>query len=214
METLIGVLVLVLGLVLLWTGRRRFEFNSFQATLLSVLDFAGLVVAVVALGWLGVGILVAVNVVAALVWSVILAAKKQSILVDASVQSADMSVEEADQVWVWMSRQQAFAVMRPLERGALIRALAEQARSAQEIRPMAKAIAQLSVIFDCDAIWLTPRFDQILRLYGKGADQSEEVADTFVTATKNSAATFKENLTAMIIAGGGSADEDSTAQAA
>lgn len=214
METLIGAMVLVLGLVLLWTGRRRFEFNSFQATLLSLLELAGLVISIIALGWLGVGILLGVNVVAALVWSGILAAKKQSILVDASVQSADMSFEEADEIWDWMGRQKAFAVMRPLERGELIRALAEQARSAQEIRPMAVAIAQLSVIFDCEAVWLTPRFDQVLRLYGKSATDSEEVADTFVTATKNSASTFEEMLTAMIVAGGGSADEGISAQAA
>jgi hypothetical protein len=215
METVIASMVLVLGLVLLWTGRRRFEFNSFQTTLLSVLEFVGLVISVIALGWFGVGILLAVNVVAGLVWSGTLAAKKQSILVDASVQSTNMSAEEADEIWHWMGKQKAFAVMRPLERGELIRALAGQARSPSEIRPMAVAIAQLSVIFDCNAIWLTPRFDQVLRLYGKGASDSEEVADTFVTATKNSAATFEKMLTAMIVAGGGSVEEnDQRAQAA
>jgi hypothetical protein len=164
------------------------------------------------LEWLGVGILLGVNVVAALAWSGILAAKKQSILIDASVQSVDMSPEEAGEIWDWMGGQKAFAVMRPLERGELIRALAEQARGPREIRPMAVAIAQLSVIFDCDAISLTPRFDQVLRLYGKSATDSEEVADTFVTATKNSAATFEEMLTAMIVAGGGSTDEDNPSQ--
>lgn len=75
METLIGAMVLALGLVLLWTGRRRFEFNSFQATLLSILEFAGLVISVIALGWLGVGILLGINVIAGLVWSGILATK-------------------------------------------------------------------------------------------------------------------------------------------
>jgi len=101
METLIGAMVLVLGLILLWTGRERFEFNSFQATLLSILEIVGVIVSVAALEWLGIGILVGVNVIAALVWSAILAAKKQSILVDASVQSNEMSVEEADEIWSW-----------------------------------------------------------------------------------------------------------------
>jgi hypothetical protein len=200
METLIGAMVLVLGLVLLWTGRQRFEFNSFQATLLSVLELVGVVVSVVALGWIGIGILLGVNLIAAVVWSVILAAKKQSILVDASVQSTDMSVQEADEIWDWMSKQKAFAVMRPLERGELIRALAEQARSPSEIRPMAVAVAQLSGVFDHDAIGLAPRFDQVLRLYGKSASDSEEVADTFTNATKGSAASFEEMLEAMIVA--------------
>lgn len=35
-----------------------------------------------------------------------------------------------------------------------------------------------------------------------------------MTATKNSAATFEDMLTAMIVAGGGSAEEEDTAQAA
>lgn len=200
-------MVFVLGLVLLWTGRRRVEFNSFQTTLLSILEFFGFVISIIALGWLGVGLLIGVNAVAALVWSGTLAAKKQSILVDASVQSLDMSTQEADEIWDWMGKQKAFAVMRPLQRGALIRALAAQARSPSEIRPMAVAIAQLSVIFDCDAIWLTPRFDQLLRLYAKDADDSEEVADKLVVGTKNSATSFEELLTATIIAGGGSVDD-------
>ena len=206
METLISAMVLALGLVLLWTGRRRFEFSSFQATLLSILEIVGVVVSVVTLGWLGVGILISVNLVATLVWSGILAAKKQSILVDASVQSADMGVEEAEELWDWMRKQKAFAAMPPLERGELIRVLAEQARSAEEIRPMAIAVAQLSVIFDYDAIELAPRFDQLLRLYGKNASDSEEVADTITTATKQSAASFEDMLVGMIVAGGGSVD--------
>jgi hypothetical protein len=207
METLIGVLVLALSLILLWTGRQRFEFNSFQATLLSVLEIAGLVVSLVASGWIGIEVLIGVNVIAALVWSGILAAKKQSILVDASVQSREMSVEEADEIWNWMRKEKAFAVIRPLERGELIRALAEQARSPDEIRPMAKSIALLSVIFDCDPVRLTPHFDQLLRLYDKSAEDSEEVADTLTTATKRSAATFEDMLVAMIVAKGGSAPE-------
>jgi hypothetical protein len=148
-----------------------------------------------------------VNVVAALVWSGILAAKKQSILVNASVQSRDMGVEEAGEIWNWMGEEKAFAVIRPLERGELIRALAEQARSSSEIRPMAKAIALLSVVFDCDPVRLAPHFDQLLRLYDKSATDSEEVADTLTTATKRSAASFEDMLVAMIVAGGGSTPE-------
>ncbi len=207
MESLIGVVGLLLTLVLLWTGWRRFEFTSFQNTLLSVFEIVVLTASVVSLGWLGVGVLFAVNGIAALVWSVILAAKKQSILVDASVQSADMSTEEADEIWHWMKKQRAFAVIRPLQRGELIGALAGQARSPSEIRPMAVAVAQLSVVFDCDPIWLAPRFDQLLRLYGESAEDSEKVADTLVTGTKLSAASFEEMLGAAIMAGGGSLDE-------
>ena len=79
METVISAAVLVLGLSLLWSGRQRLEFSSFQATLLSVLEIIGFWVAVVQLGWLGIAILLGANLIAAMVWSVILAAKKQSI---------------------------------------------------------------------------------------------------------------------------------------
>jgi hypothetical protein len=149
-----------------------------------------------------------INIVAGLIWSVILAVRKEAILVDASVQSADMSVEEADEIWGWMSKEKAFAVIRPLQRGELIRVLAEQARSAQEIRPMSVAVAQLSVIFDHDVLWLAPHFDQLLRLYDKSASDSEEVADLLVTSTKRSAASFEDMLIAMIVAAGGSVDGD------
>lgn len=198
---------MAVGLVLLWTRRQRYEFNSFQATLLSILEIVSVFVSMVALGWLGVVILLGINIVAALIWSAILAVKNEAILVDASVQSADMSVEEAGEILDWMKKEKAFAVIPPLQRGELIRALAEQARSPQEIRPMAVAVAQLSVIFDHDALWLAPRFDQLLRLYEKSASDSEEVADLLVTSTKRSAATFEDMLIAMIVAAGGSVDE-------
>jgi hypothetical protein len=207
-ETALTAAALAVGLVLLWTRRQRYEFNSFQATLLSILEIVSVFVSMVALGWLGVVILLGINIVAALIWSVILAVKNEAILVDASVQSADMSVEEAGEILDWMKKEKAFAVIRPLQRGELIRALAEQARSPHEIRPMAVAVAQLSVIFDHDVLWLAPRFDQLLRLYDKSASDSEEVADLLVTSTKRSAATFEDMLIAMIVAAGGSVDED------
>jgi hypothetical protein len=159
---------------------------------------------VAGLGWIGIGLFVLVSVSATVTWSVTLAARNQSVLVGAAVQSTSMSRNDAEALWKWMKRESAFGVLPPIERSKLIRALAGQARDPDEIRPMAIAVAQLSRIFDCDAVWLAPRFDQLLRLYGKDAADSEEVADTLTTATKNSATTFKDMLEAMIIAGGGS----------
>jgi hypothetical protein len=204
METVIGAAVLVVTLALLWSGRQRLEFSSFQTTLLSVLDFLGIIISVVGLGWIGIALFVVVSVVATLTWSVVLAARKQSVLVAAAVQSASMSRDDADALWQWMNGHEAFGVLGAIERAELIQALAGQARTPAEIRPMAIAVAQLSVIFECDAVWLAPRFDQLLRLYGESAEDSEKAADTLTTATKNSATTFKDMLEAMIIAGGGS----------
>jgi hypothetical protein len=204
METLISVAVLGVSLTLLWSGRQRLEFNSFQTTLLSILEFFGVVVSVVGLGWLGVAIFAVLNVIATLVWATILAARKQSILIGATVRSADMSRDEAEELFKWMNRHGAFAAVGPIERAELIRALAGQARSPAEIRPMSVSISHLAVIFERDPLWLVPRFDQLLRLYGESASDSEKVADTLTAATKNSAASFKDMVDAMIIAGGGS----------
>ncbi len=197
-------MVLGVSLILLWSGRQRLDFDSFQTTLLSILEIVGVVVSVVGLGWVGVGIFVLANVLAILTWSVILAVRKQSVLVGAVVRSTSMNREEADALWRWMNRHEAFGVLGAIERAELIRALAGQARTPAEIRPMAIAISQLSVIFDCEAVWLAPRFDQLLRLYDENAADSEKVADILTTATKNAAATFDDMLEAMIIAKGGS----------
>lgn len=53
-ETALTAAALAVGLVLLWTKRQRYEFNSFQATLLSILEIVSVFVSIVALGWLGV----------------------------------------------------------------------------------------------------------------------------------------------------------------
>lgn len=200
-QTLLTSAALVVGLSLLWTGRRRLAVSSFQAVLLSVIDVVGFVIFVATLGWLGVAILVAVNLVAATVWSVVLAVKKQSILVGAAAQGADISVDEADEVWQWMKKQQSFAVLDPLKRAELIQALATQARDPEEIRAVAVPIAQLAVVFDCDPIWLAPRFDQLLRLYGHDATEAMDVADTLTRGTQLAAATFPEMIEAMLAAG-------------
>lgn len=201
-QTLLTSAALVVGLSLLWTGRRRLAVSSFQAVLLSVIDVVSFGIFVAALGWLGVAILVAVNLVAATAWSVVLAIKKQSILAGAGAQGTDIGVDEADEIWQWMKKQKSFAVLDPLKRAELIRALASQARNPDEIRAMAVPIAQLAVVFDCDPIWLAPRFDQLLRLYGHDATEAMDVADTLTRGTQLAPASFKEMVEAMLIAGG------------
>jgi hypothetical protein len=73
MGTFLTAATLILGLVSLWAGFRHLKFSSFTATLLSIVELVGVVIAVVALGWVGLVLLVAINVVAALIWSVVLA---------------------------------------------------------------------------------------------------------------------------------------------
>jgi len=211
METLVGAAALVASLIVLWTGRRRFEVSSAWATFLSVFDVAVNVIAVVALGWLGVAIFVAVNLIALIVWSIVLAIKKQSILISAAVQGADVSREETEEIWQWMKGEKSFAAIPPLKRADLIKALAIKARNPEEIRAMAVPVAQLSLIFDCDPLWLAPRFDQLLRLYGHDAGEAVEAAETLTASAQLAPISFEEMVEAMLIAGGaGPADAADT----
>jgi len=207
METLVGAVALVISLIGLWTGRRRLEVSSAWATFLSVFDVAINIISVAALGWLGVVIFVAISLIALLAWSIVLAIKKQSILISAAVQGADISREEAEEIWEWMKEEKSFAAIPPLVRAELVKALAMKARNRQEIQAMAVPIAQLSLIFDCDSLWLAPRFDQLLRLYGHEAGEAVEVADTLTASTQLAPATFEEMVEAMLTAGGAGAPD-------
>jgi len=91
---------------------------------------------------------------------------RQSILVNAAVQGDSVSQDDAEEIWQWMKGEPSFAALPPLKRAELIRALAIKARNPAEIRAMAIPIAQLALIFECEATWLAPRFDQLLRLAG------------------------------------------------
>ena len=201
METLITAAALIVGLTLLWTWRRPLEVSSFQATLLSVIDVAGFVIAVAALGLLGVVIAIMVSIVAVIAWSIVLAIKKQSILVGAAVQGNGVSREDAEEIWQWMGKEKSFAALSPLTRAELVRALAAKARKPEEIRAMSVPIVQLGLIFNCDTNWLAPRFDQLLRLYGHDAGEATEVADTLTSSTQLAAASFEEMVEAMLNAG-------------
>jgi hypothetical protein len=197
METLLTAATLVLWLVSMWAGSRRLRFGSFTATLLSILEIVGMGIALAALGWLGVALLVAINVVAALIWSIVRAAQKESLLAAGSAESG-IDVEELDDLWGWMGHEKAFATMPPLERARLIKLLCMRARTPDEIREMSIPIAHLEVIFEVELDYLVERFDVLLRRAGKSAAEATEVADVLTRSTQASAASFDEMLDALV----------------
>jgi hypothetical protein len=148
-------------------------------------------------------VFIVVGVVGVLTWSVVPTLRKDSILTAAAVQGVKLGREQAEELWHWMGGEGSFGAMRPLVRAELIRSLAGLARDPAEIRAMAPPIAALSLIFDCDPLWLAPRFDQLLRLYGHEASEAEALADTLTAATRRAAAGFEDMVEAMVIAGGG-----------
>jgi hypothetical protein len=197
METLLTAATLVLWLVSMWAGSRRLRFGSFATTLLSIVEVVGVVIAVVALGWLGVALLVAINVIAALIWSIVWAARKESLLAAGAAESG-IDVEELDGLWKWMRHEKAFATMPPLERARLIKLLCMRARTPDEIREMSIPIAHLEVIFELELDYLVERFDLLLRRAGKSAAEAMEVADVLTRGTQLSAASFDEMLDALV----------------
>jgi hypothetical protein len=199
MDTFLTAATLILGLASLWAGFRHLKFSSFTATLLSIVELVGVVIAVVALGWVGLALLVAINVVAALIWSVVLAAQKESLLVDGAVESG-ADVEDLEDLWQWMRREKAFATMPPIERARLIKLLCIRARTPEEIREMSIPIAHLKVIFEPELESLVERFDVLLRRTDKSAAEATEVADVMTRGTQLSAASFDEMLDAMVAA--------------
>ena len=200
MSVVVGVAGIIVGLALLWSGRKRLQLGTFGSALLSLLDIAVLVVSVVLLGWLGVAVFVVTNLVAFLIVSVRLAAKQEEILLYAATQ-ADTSKEEMSAISKWMQNEGGpFALMGPVVRAELISELAQRARDPDEIRKMSHPIALLWAVHRPPLAWLVERFDQLLRLYGTSADDSMRLADTLSSATKHSAATFEQMVEGMVTA--------------
>lgn len=86
--------------------------------------------------------------------------------------------------------------------------LADRSRSPAEIEAMGVPIGMLYLIGDPrDIDWLVERFDSILRLYKKKAEESMDVADTLTASFQRSAATLEEMIEALVVAGGGSTSE-------
>lgn len=200
METVVGVVGILVGAALYWTGRKRFELSRFGSALISTLDVAVLIVSVILLGWVGLIVVLAASALAVVLWSVYLAAKRQDLLLYAATQS-DSSKEEIYALEKRLGKMGGpFRQMGPIERSILIRALAERARSPAEIEQIAHPLALLWVVHRPDLNWLAGTFDQLLRLHGLEASESMRVADTITAATKASAATFEEMVDALVAA--------------
>jgi hypothetical protein len=201
METVVGVAGILVGIALYWTGRKRLELSRFSSALISTLDVAVLLVGVILLGWLGLVVVLVANALAFVLWSVYLAAKREELLLYAATQCSS-STEEMYALEKRLRKMGGpFRLMGPIERSALIRALAERARSPAEIEQIAHPLALLWAVHRPDLVWLAGKFDQLLRLYGLEASESMRVADTIAASTKASAATFEEMVDALVAAG-------------
>lgn len=119
MSQLVGIGALIASLALLWSGRKRVEFSSFLTTVLSVLELLGLGIAVFSLGWWGAVVLASVNVLAVLIWSVVLASRVETKLVYAGIQASE-SKETMKGLAQRLAGQKELKVLGPVQRAELI----------------------------------------------------------------------------------------------
>jgi hypothetical protein len=197
MDQALGIATLVASLALLWSGRRRLEFGSLPATVLTFLELLGLGLAVVSLGWWGVAAVGVVNIVAGLVWSVILAARVESRLVYAAIQAGE-SRETMKALAARLAQRKELKVLGPVERADLVQLLADRARTPGEIEEMAVPIGMLKTIHGSPLPWLVESFDRLLRLTNEPASKAAEAADIIHATAQNSVCTFKEIVDAFM----------------
>jgi hypothetical protein len=209
LERVIGILALLASLAVLWSGIRRLKFGTLTGALVSVGELLGIAITIVSLGWLGLLLVAFANASAVLIWSVVLAARVEKQLVAAAIEAGEDKSAMED-LAVWLRRQEPVKAIRPIEQAELIKLLAQRARSAEEIKEMAIPIGMLKLIQEPSLDWLVEAFDRLLRLSGKSASDSMEVADTLTAATQRSAGTFIEMVEAMIAVYGDEPPEQSS----
>jgi ABC-type transporter Mla MlaB component len=192
MDLVLRIVVVLLSLVLLWSGLKHLEFSSLARTLLSIVELAVFVIAVSTLGWVaGALVVIGVSTAAVMVWSVKLAMGAESKLVYAGIQ-IDESKETMKALEHRLRGREAMRAMGPLERSELIRLLAERTRKVKEIEEMAVPIAMLKSIYSADLAWLVESFDRLLRLAHEPASKAGDLADTLHNTTCGSPSTFRE----------------------
>ena len=206
--TVVSIAALLTSLTLLWGGIRRLEFGSLGGTVLSILEFLGIAVSVVSLGWAGLGMFVGANLIAILVWSVVLASRQQTKLTYAST----LCGESRDSLYGLARRlrsRRELGNYGPIVIADLIVRLADRNRRLDEIESMAVPIAMLKTIHDVPLDWLVDRFDQIMRLSGE--TDPMKVADIVHNTTTHSPMSFREAIDALVIVYGGDTTTIATA---
>jgi hypothetical protein len=181
-----------------WIGLKKIQASSFTRTAIFLIDTGLSIVAVIKLGWIGIGLALVANTLAAVIWSVRLAMKKENLLTKASTQGNN-SVKEVELLYDQLAeRHKVFEYIGPIERAHLILLLSQRGRSKDEILDMAPPIAMLQQVHDFQFDAFVPKFDRLLRLWGKSAEETEDLADTLTVATKKSAATMDDMIDALI----------------
>lgn len=204
MSTLLGVLGLVAALALLWAGFRRFSWSSPASAILSVLDLAVLTLAIIQLGWFGLGLFVVLNMLGFVGWGIAGAIFVQHELSGARAFNP-VDPERVNHVNKLLQKRSELKVLGPRRRAQLVRFLSERHRNTREIEDMAPPVGLLWTIANKpDLEWLVERFDTVLRAWDTPASDAMRTADTIAAGALNSPASVADMLEALAVVGGGS----------
>jgi len=189
---------LVVAVALWWLGIRKFEVSSTYKTVLSVIELGLLLATVIGLRWEGLLIFTSANAVGLLIASVRMAMRHETIIVGISNRTG-ATKEEVAALLKRLGRREELKWVGPIDRAEWVREIADRGRSIDEIECIAPEIGALSLVYDRpDPTWLIRSFDRILRLYGMGAPQAHEAAETIHASIRASAASFDEMMEAFI----------------
>lgn len=197
----IEIVAILVGLVVLWTGIRRIEVDAPAKAILSALELLTLLLSVVLLGLVGWLVFIVANILGFVAYGVWLAARKQAILAAAAAQSG-MTLQEMEALQRRLrNAHTAFRALDPIELAEFVRTLAQVGRPIGEMEILALPIALLSRVHDVDLGVLTPKFDQLLRVWGRSAGDSMKVADQLTVAVQKTPASLMDYVESLTTVG-------------
>lgn len=205
MMTSIAPIITGIGIVVhlaVLVTRRAEAWRRFK-TIIAVADIAVIIGSIITFGWIGAVLAVLVLILSFLVSSIRLGWTHERILVEAITRGRlDMDRGEAKSFARELRcSHRHCGMLGPLGMAHLIRVLSECGRSDFEIRRMALPLAQMIHVqgFEgADRERVIDKFDRLLRVTGKPADEATSTMDTLMATTKQSRARFEELLDGMI----------------
>jgi len=198
LDIFLKILTILLSLVSIWLGLKKVDVSKYAQIFLAALDAILILVATIQLGWLGLGLVMGANIIAAIIWSIRLAIKKDHLLTSASAQST-VEKKELEGLYDQLPNvHKVFKAIGPIDRARLLFALSRRGRNIDEMSKIAVPVALVWYVHKPELEAFVDQFDRLLRLWGKSADEAMSVADMITAASQHSAATFDEMMEALV----------------
>ncbi len=197
-DLFLQIAAVVLYLLLLWFGLKRVDLSKYTQISLALLDIILLIISTIKLGWIGYGAVAIANIIGIFIWSFSLFMRKDTLLTNAAAQSTNKKKDLELLYNQLPSNHKVFKTIGPIDRARLIYLLSRRGRSIDEILKMALPIALLWYVHKPELEQFVDKFDRLIRLWNKSADEAMGVADIMTATSRQSAATFEEIIDGLI----------------